>query len=72
MEDTPIPAVDTDDLINLRQVVEQIAAEHAGLPAWVEDLVREVGERLNRTDIHFAAELVQNAEDAGNRSTTSC
>ena len=59
-----VPATETGH----RSLIKAIAEEHAALPAWVEDLVREIGEKLNRTDIHFAAELVQNAEDAGNRS----
>jgi|GEM_PF-5936042 len=62
--ETHAPALAVDP----REVIESVAARHEGLPEWVEDLVRQVGEKLNRTDIHFAAELVQNAEDAGNRS----
>ena len=56
-----------------RQHIESILQDyqHPGAERATRNLrnaVQIIGERLNRQDIHFVAELVQNAEDAGRRS----
>lgn len=58
--------------LDQRQLIENIRArytdpEDADLMLMIENMLHILAERLNRTDIHFVAELVQNAEDAGLR-----
>ncbi|RMD89332.1 MAG: ATP-binding protein [Calditrichaeota bacterium] len=53
-----------------RKIIEEIYRrytdpEDADLMQMIEGMLHLLGERLNRSDIHFVAELVQNAEDAG-------
>jgi hypothetical protein len=57
-----------------REHIESILREYKAPEAQratrnLKNAIRIIGERLNREDIHFVAELVQNAEDAGVRSS---
>ncbi len=59
-----------------RRIIADIAAEyttsHPRVREQLERTTQFLGEKLNRTDTHFVAELVQNAEDAGNDLENRC
>lgn len=57
---------------NHREIIENLYRRYtdpsnSDLMEMIEGMLQILGERLNRSDTHFVAELIQNAEDAGLR-----